>query len=194
MRGRKQVEEGAPVEKEPDREPVRAGRGGEKAARGIPEASHRALWNLHQSDFTRGVGTETGGCGWRKHNCSLFLIAREGARWGCGWRDSAEGSVGFAPSGGMARDGRLRGGIQREGCDSHLVLLHLPPHPSPSPRALSGSSYLASPPSTCTPGPGGPGLPAGSPLLASFLELVSTAGGWMGGGLPSGDIQDLGLL
>lgn len=175
------------LETEADREPDRASRDGDKAAKGNP----RRKPTEHSGTCTRAISLvgweqKLEGCGWRKRNWSLFLIAREGARRGCGWRDRAEGSVGFAPSGEMP--------IQGEGCDLHLVLLHLPPHPSPSPRALSGSSYLASPPSTHTPGPGGPGLPAGSPLLASFLELMSTAGGWMGGGLPSGDIQDLGLL
>lgn len=78
-------------------------------------------------------------------------------------------------SGEMARSLPLRGGVQRENRLAAPGLASHPPSP-PSPQALSGPNYLASPPSTRTPGSGGPGLPAGSPLLASGFQLLSAGG------------------
>lgn len=90
------------------------------------------------------------------------MIAREGARRGCGWRDRAEGSVGFAPSGEMP--------IQREGCDSHLVLLHLPPHPSPSPRAHHLPHTLLAQVALV--------FPLGHPFWPPSWSCVNSRGGW----------------
>lgn len=82
------------MEKEADREPDRASRDGDKAAKGNP----RRKPTEHSGTCTRAISLvvweqKLEGCGWRKHNWSLFLIAREGARRGCGWRDRAEGSL-----------------------------------------------------------------------------------------------------
>lgn len=53
---------------------------------------HRTLLDLHQGDFNRGVGTETGGCGSRRHCCSHFLVlTRRGDRQGSRWRGGPKG-------------------------------------------------------------------------------------------------------
>lgn len=84
-----------------------------------------------------------------------------------------KGSVSFVLSGEMERSAAER--VQRQSTDSHLVLLHIPHRLLPH-RLFSGPNYLALPPSARIPGPGGPGLPAGSLLLASRLQLVSANG------------------
>lgn len=75
---------------------------------------HRTLLDLHQGDFNRGVGTETGGCGSEKALLLPFLGAcKERRQAGLQVEGWAKGSVRSVLSGEMERSAaELRGGVR----------------------------------------------------------------------------------
>lgn len=131
QRNGEQAEEGAPVERDPETEPGPAGVGGR-----LPRGNPRNRATERSGTFSRVISV----MGWGqklevwtgKVQLFPFLDAHKERRkagpqvGGQGW-----GSGGFAPSGEMARGLRVRG-VQGEGCNLHLVLLHLPHHLLPT--------------------------------------------------------------